>query len=262
MEAIADFNKAFELGCEDAQVYNARAMAYKYMEKYAEAIVDLDTAIKEDEQNVEYLFNRSQCFFDMQQYDNAANDLTKAIRLESKEAKYVALLYYHFRLYYLRGLSNYEMKKYKDSIKDLKKALKLKQASAFAHDCYYHIGIAYCNLQKHESAVPAFTRAIENNKDNEIAMYYHERAKTFQHLEHFEEALVDFSKVIMLQPTNAHAYFRRAFTYKALNRFEEAAEDFEKARTLQPDNPNLVVNYKKIHDIAYIELCAPGEEYM
>lgn len=65
-----------------------------------------------------------------------------------------------------------------------------------------------------------------------------------------------------MQPKNAHAYFRRAFVYKALGKFDEAAEDFEKARNLQPENPNLVVNYKKIYDIAYIELCKPGEEPM
>ena len=93
-------------------------------------------------------------------------------------------------------------------------------------------------------------------------MYYHERAKTYQHLEQYEDALADFTKVLELQPDNAHAYFRRAFAFKSLGKFEEAAEDFEKSRSLQPDNPNLVVNYKKIYDIAYIELCAAGEEPM
>ena len=39
----------------------------------------------------------------------------------------------------------------------------------------------------------------------------------------------------------------------------DAAEDFEKARSLQPNNPQLVVNYKKIHEIAYVELCDPGD---
>jgi hypothetical protein len=38
----------------------------------------------------------------------------------------------------------------------------------------------------------------------------------------------DFSRVITLQPANAHAYFRRAFAQKSLQRFPEAADDFEK----------------------------------
>lgn len=102
------------------------------------------------------------------------------------------------RLYYLRGLSYYQMKRYKDSIKDLKQSLRLQRTSNFAHDwyffkeeftifSYFHIGIAYCNLKKHIQAVAAFTNAIACRKDNEIPMYYHERAKAFQHLQQYEE---------------------------------------------------------------------------
>ncbi len=108
----------------------------------------------------------------------------------------------------------------------------------------------------------AFTKAIEMNKEGDIPIYYHERAKTLQHLMQYKQSLTDFTKVINAQPMNAHAYFRRAFAHKALGHFEEAAEDFERARNLQPENPSLVVNYKKIFDVAYIELCACGEEPM
>ena len=59
-EAIADFDKAFELGCKDAQVYNCRAMARKYRKNYDAAIQDLGMAINLDNTNVEYLYNRSQ----------------------------------------------------------------------------------------------------------------------------------------------------------------------------------------------------------
>lgn len=55
-----DFDKAFELDCKDAQVYNCRAMAQKYRQNYDEAIVDLSQAIELDDTNVEYLYNRSQ----------------------------------------------------------------------------------------------------------------------------------------------------------------------------------------------------------
>lgn len=39
---------------------------------------------------------------------------------------------------------------------------------------------------------------------------------------------MDFSRVINLQPGNAHAFFRRGFAFKSLQKFVEAADDFEK----------------------------------
>lgn len=41
-------------------------------------------------------------------------------------------------------------------------------------DIYYHIGIAYSNLEKYQEAVEPLTRAI--NLDSK-PKYYHERAK-------------------------------------------------------------------------------------
>lgn len=43
-------------------------------------------------------------------------------------------------------------------------------------------------------------------------------------------------------------YFRRAFVFKSLGDFEKAAKDFEHAKQLDPGNPDLVVNYRTIHD--------------
>jgi Flp pilus assembly protein TadD len=75
-----------------------------------------------------------------------------------------------------------------------------------------------------------------------------------------ERALADFIEVVNLQPQNAHAYFGLGFTYKALKRYEEAADNFEKAQELEPHNPKLVVNFKKIFSVKYIQLCKPGME--
>lgn len=44
-------------------------------------------------------------------------------------------------------------------------------------DIYYHIGLAYCNLEKFEKAIFPFTRCIEL-VPSEIR-YIHERAKAF-----------------------------------------------------------------------------------
>ena len=82
-----------------------------------------------------------------------------------------------------------------------------------------------------------------------------ERGKVYQNLELFDEAIEDFSWVILNNEKNAHAFFRRAFAYKATKEFVKAAEDFEMAKNLDPMNPNLVVNYKKLKGVGCIVLC-------
>jgi hypothetical protein len=63
-----------------------------------------------------------------------------------------------------------------------------------------------------------------------------------------------------MQPDNAHAFFGRAFAHKALNDFKSAALDWEAAQELEPDNPTLVINYRHIYKIEYIQLDKPGKE--
>ena len=92
------------------------------------------------------------------------------------------------------------------------------------------------------------------------AVYYHERAKSYQLIEEHNLALEDFNVVIRMQKNNANAYFRRAFTYKALRKYTEASEDMFKARELDPGNPNLIINAKKMQGVRSIVVCQPGEE--
>lgn len=88
----------------------------------------------------------------------------------------------------------------------------------------------------------------------------HERAKSLQIVGEHKRALDDFSKVIDMQPTNARAMFRRAFSFKAEGLYEAAAEDFEAAKEFAPDDPRLVINYRKVYDVACISLGPCGHE--
>jgi hypothetical protein len=42
--------------------------------------------------------------------------------------------------------------------------------------------------------------------------------------------------------------------------FKEAANDFERAKELDPLNQLLVVNYKNLKDINFVEVYQPGED--
>ena len=78
-----------------------------------------------------------------------------------------------------------------------------------------------------------------------------ERAKCSQVVGNHAESIIDFTRVLEMQPTNARALFRRGFSYKALKKYTEAAEDFEAAKEIEPDDPRLVLDYAnpKLHEV-------------
>jgi tetratricopeptide (TPR) repeat protein len=159
---------------------------------------------------------------------------------------------------YKLGLSLYANKKYKQAVKTLKACLHAGPYNTYKPDVFYHIGLAYCRLEKFEKSIFPYSRCIDLIHTE--TLYIHERAKAYQMIDRHEEAVQDFDAVIKRKPKNAHAYFRRAFSLKALKRFAEAADDFENAKKYDPLNPKLVVNYKHLKGVSCIVLCEPGDE--
>lgn len=60
------------------------------------------------------------------------------------------------------------------------------------------------------------------------------RGISYDKLGHFEEAVLDFNKVIQLDPNNSVAYFNRGSTYDSMGAHDQAISDFGKALELDP----------------------------
>ncbi|RLN61029.1 hypothetical protein BBJ29_004164 [Phytophthora kernoviae] len=213
---------------------------------------------------------------------------------------YIGLCYYHEHqpdecvIFMERAL---EHEPTQELLPNLYSAPSSRNRFSVAHECltyaylsrHYHIGLSHALEGRNMDAVEHFTSAYDhsltevesikagNNQEEEPheaddkqarlqqlhevqLLYIHERAKALQLERYHAEALADFSFVIAQQPTNAHAYFRRGFAHKALGDFKTAASDLQTARLLDPNNLQLVVNYKELHDVECIVLCAPGKE--
>lgn len=96
----------------------------------------------------------------------------------------------------------------------MKLALQNKPFLTYECDIYYHLGLAYCRVEKFEKSIFPFSRCVERIPTD--IRYIHERAKAYQMIELHDQAVADFNVVIKRNPKNAHAYFRRAFSLKAL----------------------------------------------
>ena len=126
---------------------------------------------------------------------------------------------------YKLGLSFYANEQYKNCVQTLKQSLINQPDIQYEADIYYHIGLAYANVEKYEKSIYPFSRCIEINS-TEIH-FIHERAKAYQMIEEHSCAVADFDLVVKKNPKNAHAHFRRAFSHKALKNYSKAADDFE-----------------------------------
>ena len=104
----------------------------------------------------------------MEQYQNAIDDL------DTDEIAY------------------FSFKKYKKCIKTMKHSLAqlkikntqgtnrdftLKQLVTYESDVYYHLGLAYCRLEKFEKSIHPYTKCIEKIPSD--IRYIHERAKAY-----------------------------------------------------------------------------------
>lgn len=212
--------------------------------------IDLDPS-------TEFIANRAQCFFEQGLFDRAVMDLSRALEIEPTDPQ----------LLYKRGLTWYAQKRYPAAIEDLHAALQYDPDPAVLADLYFHLGVSYANIGKHGDAVSAFDQAVQRSAASQGAArsadcphYNHERGKSLQVLGKHKKALLDLTRVLEMQPTNARALFRRAFSFKALQLYSEAAEDFEAAKEFEPEDPRLNINYRKISNIACITLGPAGHE--
>ena len=75
------------------------------------------------------------------------------------------------------GITYFAFKKYKKCIATMKAALQCKPFMTYEADIYYHLGLAYCRLEKFEKSIFPFSRCIERIPSD--LRYIHERAKAY-----------------------------------------------------------------------------------
>jgi tetratricopeptide (TPR) repeat protein len=101
---------------------------------------------------------------------------------------------------------------------------------------YFQQGMAYITANEYEEAVNSFSNALIQSKNSSatpVTIYYH-RALLHSYLEHFEEALNDYTKCIDMDSEFVNAYMDRGDVYSSLERYEEAIQDYTTVINLKP----------------------------
>jgi tetratricopeptide (TPR) repeat protein len=145
--------------------------------------------------------------------------------------------------YYNSGFIKLNQGYYEEAIADFDIVLSISPNDK----AYFYKGRALIGLYKFEEAAVEFTMAIELNPDFYYA--YNNRGNVFFQLGNYQAAINDFDAVININPDYVFAYNNRGNAHFKLENFEDALADYGVAINLRPDYGFAYLNRGITHEI-------------
>src|SRR5580704_2638576 len=75
-----------------------------------------------------------------------------------------------------------------------------------------------------------------------LAIVFNNRANAWYRKQHYDKAMTDYDRAVLLDPQNPHAYVGRGNVYDDLGDRDHAIADYDRAIELDPDNANVFYN--------------------
>lgn len=166
--------------------------------------------------------------------DNANDAFNKgyyqtAIHYSNQVIRYDSL---NTRAILLRGKSYSKLNESENAFRDYNTILQFQPE----FEAYYNRGLEYLKNQFYVAAIDDFDKAISYDKTNSEVFFV--RAYTKFLIDDLEGAMMDYERVIELDPTSFKAYINIGNILGSLGYGEQAIEKFNTAIKLQPDNPD------------------------
>ena len=105
---------------------------------------------------------------------------------------------------------------------------------------FVELGKVFKECEAYLIAIDHFNKAIglssflPINKERLIEAYAL-RANAKMFMSKYQEAIIDYSKAIELEPRDVYLYFFKGLSYEALGLYEDALRDFQMSLKLDPD---------------------------
>ena len=217
-KAIATFSKAIKLKPDYANPYNNRGVAYGKKSDFDRAIADFNTVIKLNPNSPNVYNNRGVVYGLKGDFDRAIADYNTAIKLNPDYAE----------AYNNRGITYRDKGSFDRAIADFNKTIELNPDYA---ESYNNRGAAYDKKHELDRAIVDYTKAIELKPD--YAEPYTNRGVAYDKRGDFDRAIVNHTQAIKLNPDYAEAYNNRGIAYLNKGGFDRAIEDFNTAIQLE-----------------------------
>jgi lipoprotein NlpI len=121
--------------------------------------------------------------------------------------------------------------KFKDAADLAEKAAKADVKNA---DAPYTAGLAYLRLRDNESAIKAFTSALD--RDPKLAIAHDRRGDAYLKSGKWKESIADFDVFLKSKPQFAPEHWRRGIALYYAGQFDEGRKQFDLHRSVNPED--------------------------
>ncbi len=223
--AIQFYSRAIALDSKCSMCYYKRGVVYTQEGYHTEAINDLYyTSLLRIAQKDEVLehtfFLIGENYKALNQLEKALENYTNTVLLNPKNHEAIESRIYLFLT----------LKKHKEALDDIKRLRRISSDKSNIQSLY---GTYYLAINQPKKAHKAFTKAILLKPTE--SKYYLQRGKLLQNQENYEDAILNFSKVIELDQNNDEAFLQRGIAYHKVNNILAGCSDFLRAANLGND---------------------------
>ena len=248
---------------EGEEDWNSKGIRLSFAGKYNEAILCFDKAIERKPDDRTAWFNKGNVLYNLGRYDEAILCFDRVIEInpnDDSSYRCRGLCYYRKGLYdkaiedlteaiklqpkvdylyYERGWIYYEKGLYNKAIKDFNKTIQLCQSKKrhSVWESIWYIGSHYPGYD-YDEAIEGLSKIIELDPKN-AHFYYYLRAYYYYSKDLYDKAIEDITETIKLKPKSSYLYYMRSLIYYKKGSYDKSVEDITRAIKLNPKQVRL-----------------------
>jgi len=226
--AIADIKKAIKLK-PSTYMYNALANIYWFdLNDSENALLSYQSAIMIDSTDIYPYINRINIYEELEEHKKVLADLNTLISLDPNNEEY-----YLERADYFNYQGSYD-----SALVDYSKVLELTSDDYSKSRAINNRALIYGYQGDIELEIEEYSRALEIKKD---ATWYSNRGAAYEQLEQFDEALLDYNQMTLLEPDISEVWNTRGLFYHRQLDYKSAINDFNQSLKIDENEP--YINY-------------------
>jgi len=219
-EALISFDKALELDPNYVLAWGSRGIVLGKLDRLDEALLSFGKVVELAPSYVRGWRNRGFALDRLGRFDEASMSFAKAIELDPNDAQALVR----------QGIRLSERGHHEEALASLQKAIKLNPNDGHV---WFHLGFELHELERRDEALVSYNKAIELDPNNIPA--WGNKGVVLGEFGRHEEALASFDKVAQLDTNDARTWYHQGVTLHELGRLDEALTSYSKAIELEPN---------------------------
>ena len=223
-EAIALFEKTFEIKEDSYKSWHYRGVALSNVDRYEEAVASFDKALDIELNDHQIWTELGEALLSLERYKEALASCDEAIKLKDDFPQ----------AWYCRGLILRRLGRFQEAIASYDKAIEIQPNYSQALASRIHALDWLDRDAYNNELISSAEQAVEFFKPGNPSDWI-ERGYALHVLGYYEEAIAYYDKALELEPNNYRAGNDRGVVLIKLGRYKEAIASYDKALEIKPD---------------------------